>query len=583
MSNSDQTPPIDHDPEILDETAEAEDLMDAGAGVQQNVARSAGVVSVFVMLSRIFGLIREMVFAAFFGAGYLKDVFTIAFKIPNLLRDLFAEGALSVAFVKVFTDYQVNVNEKEAWRLAALVFNALAVVMAVIVILGVILSPYLVAVIGRGFDPDKAALATILTQIMFGFIMLVSLSAVAMGVLNTKGHFAVPASASTAFNIVSILAGLGFAYLLSGGTWETGTELDPVPPPSGQWAIMGMAIGTVFGGLAQFAIQIPSLYRVGFRFKPLLSFTDKGVKRVMRLMGPAIIGTSAVQIKVMIDAMLASGIEGGVSWLQYAFRLMQFPIGVFGVAIGIAALPTLAKLGSENNISKFRSTLSNSISLVFLLTIPSACGLIVLGEPIIRLIYERGVFTSNDTSMAAWALAAYSLGLAGYAAIKVLSPAFFALEDAKTPMYVSVASIVTHIFFSYTLLQYFRTVGVSEIRPDGYGHVGVALSTSIVATINFFALLFLMRAKIQRIEITKIVLSFVKIAVSAAIMSVVCYYSYEYLTSYFGEKTLSVKLAETFIPIGLGGATFILFAKIFRVKELDQFINIFRERFVKRT
>lgn len=558
----------------------------------QSVARSAGVVSAFVMLSRIFGLVREQIFAAYFGAGYLRDAFNIAFKIPNLLRDLFAEGALSVAFVKVFTDYNVNVNEKEAWRLAALVFNALAVVMACIVVLGIIFSPYLVegittlsqSLAGKtitSFDENKAILATSLTQIMFGFIMLVSLSAVVMGVLNTKGHFAIPASASTAFNIVSILAGLGFAYLLSGGSWEVGTKENPVPPMSGQWAIMGMAIGTVCGGLAQFAIQIPSLYKVGFRLKPLLSFTDAGVKRVLRLMGPAVIGTSAVQIKVMIDAILAYSIDGGVSWLQYAFRLMQFPLGVFGVAVGIAALPTLSKLGSEKNIEKFRSTLSGSMSLVFLLTIPSACGLIILGEPIIRLIYERGFFTSSDTTMAAYALAAYALGLGGYAAIKILSPAFFALEDAKTPMYVSVASIIVHIFFSYTLLQYFRTVGVTDERPDGFGHVGVALSTSIVATINFLALTFLMRRKIKRINAIQIITSFVKIAIASAIMSVACWFSYQYLTNYFGEKTFFVKLIEAFVPIGFGGFVFLISAKFLRVKELDQFIGIFKKRLAK--
>ncbi len=583
MSNSENLPPTDQTAEDLSDPTEVSQIVEAEAEKSEppklrSVAKSAGIVSAFVMLSRIFGLVRETVFANFFGAGYLTDAFNVAFRIPNLLRDLFAEGALSTAFVKIFTDYTVNVSEKEAWRLAALVFNALAVVLSGIVVLGIIFAPFLVGIIASGFPPEKAALAVTLTRIMFGFILMVALAAVAMGVLNTKGNFAIPASASTAFNIVSILAGLGFAYYLSGGSWETAVKADEIPPMSGQWAITGMAIGTLFGGIAQFAIQIPSLYKVGFRFKPILSFTDRGVWRVMKLMGPAIIGTSAVQIKVLVDTTIVSGIESGVSWLQYSFRLMQFPIGVFGVAIGVASLPTLARLGSENNIEKFRSTLSNSIGLVFLLTIPSACGLIVLGEPIIRLIYERGAFTAIDTNMASWSLAAYSVGLAGYAAIKVLSPSFFALEDAKTPMYVSVASIVVHIFFSYSLMTYFSTVGVSPERPNGFGHAGVALATSIVATLNFLALTILMRRKIKRIEARKIIASFIKIAIASALMSAVCWFSYQFLTNYFGEKRFLIKLIETFVPIGLGGITFLITAKLLSVRELNQFIDIFRKK-----
>lgn len=585
MNEPEKIPPTAEEPEELANPATTEEVVESQHQTtptkQRSVAKSAGIVSAFVMLSRVFGLVRETVFAAFFGAGFLRDAFIVAFRIPNLLRDLFAEGALSVAFVKVFTDYQVNVSEKEAWRLAALVFNTLAVVLSGIVVLGMIFSPWLVYFIAPDFSPEKAELATWLTQVMFAFILFVSLSAVAMGVLNTKGNFAIPASASTAFNIVSIVSGVILAYWLSGGSWETGKPGDPIPPMSGQWAITGMAIGTLLGGLAQFAIQLPSLYKVGFRFKPLISFTDKGVRRVMRLVGPAVIATSAVQIKVLVDSIIVSGVEGGMSWLGYAFRLMQFPIGVFGVAIGVAALPTLARLGSENKIEKFRATLANSIGLVFLLTIPSACGLIVLGEPIIRLIYERGAFSALDTNMSALALAAYSLGLAGYAAIKVLSPSFFALEDAKTPMYVSVASIVVHVFLSYTLFKYFSTLGVSELRPNGYGHVGVALATSTVATVNFFALIILMRRKIERIQARKIITSFVKIAISAAIMSAVCYFSYQYLTNYFDEKRFVIKLIETFIPIGIGGIIFLICAKLLGVSELNQLIDIFKKKFKK--
>ena len=351
--------PTEEEPEEAADPFDEEQVADEKPKTKQkSVARSAGIVSIAVMFSRFFGLAREMVFSRLFGAGFLYDAFIVGFRIPNLLRDLFAEGALSAAFVKVFTDYQINKSEKEAWRLASLIFNGLAVILSLVTILGILLAPYYVPYIAWGFEPEKARLAVTLTQIMFPFILLVALAAVAMGVLNTKGHFGVPASASTAFNIVSIVFGLTIAYYLSGGAWDASNDKSAIPELPAQWAIIGMAIGTLIGGAAQFVIQIPSLYRVGFRFFPQISFSNPGVKRVMRLMGPAIIGTSAVQVKVLVDTFIVSGIEGGNSWLPYAFRLMQFPIGLFGVAIGTAAIPALSRLASENKTGEFRSTLS---------------------------------------------------------------------------------------------------------------------------------------------------------------------------------------------------------------------------------
>ena len=414
---------------------------------------------------------------------------------------------------------------------------------------------------------------------MFPFILLVALAAVAMGVLNTKGRFGVPASASTAFNIVSMIVGLAFAYWLSGGGWNAEIGTSGLPELPAQWAIIGMAIGTLVGGAAQLLIQVPSLFKVGFRFSLRLSFKDEGVRRVMRLMIPAIIGTSAVQIKVLVDTVIVSGIEGGNSWLPYSFRLMQFPIGLFGVAIGTAAIPTLSRLASEGNFAKFRSTLSDALKLVFLLTIPAACGLIVLGEPIVRLIYERGRFDAIDTDMTAWALAAYSIGLAGYAAIKIISPAFYALDDAKTPMYVSVASILVHVVVSYSMMKLLSTVGVTAERPSGFGHVGVALATSTVALFSFCTLIFLMRRRISGLNGKELFASFVKIIFASALMSAVCYSSYYVLTNFFAEKTLFVKLIEAFVPITLGGIAFVAMAKILRVGEIDKLFNALKRKF----
>ncbi len=566
MSEIEKTSPISEEPEDLAEPLPSEQIeAEKPATKQTSVAKSAGIVSIAVMFSRVLGLVREQIFAFYFGAGFLYDAYQAAFTIPNVLRDLFAEGALSAAFVKVFTDYQIKKGEQAAWRLASLVLNALAVVLSVIVILGILLTPYLVSIVASGFSPEKAALTVTMTQIMFPFILLVALAAVAMGVLNTKGVFGIPASASTVFNIVSIIFGLAFAYWLSDGGWLSSSDKTAVPSASAQWAIIGMAIGTIIGGAAQFLMQIPSLYKVGFRFAPILSFTDEGVRKVMRLMAPAILGTSAVQINVLVNLAIVSGIDGGRSWLSYSFRLMQFPIGVFGVAVGTASIPVLSRLASEGKIKDFRDTLSSSMNLVFLMTLPSACGLIVLGEPIIRLIYERGKFDAADTSMTAFALAGYSIGLTGYAAIKVLSPAFYALDDAKTPMIIAIVSIAVNAVASFI----FRDL----LTPYGYGHVGVALATSVVALVNFFALALMMRKRIKRLNGREIISGFTRIAIASAVMSAVCWFSYYFLHQQFGGKGFLFKAIECFAPIALGGMTFLAMAKLLRISEIDKIYN----------
>ncbi len=580
INKIDQTDQTEQTPELVaDPATHPEILTNKPQTKQTSVARSAGIVSIAVMFSRVLGLGREMVFAHYFGAGFLYDAYQAAFTIPNVLRDLFAEGALSAAFVKVFTDYQINKSEQEAWRLASLVLNALAVIMSIITILGILLAPYLVPIITKGFSPEKIYLTVLMTQIMFPFILLVALAAVAMGVLNTKGNFGVPASASTVFNIVSIFVGLAFAFWLSGGNWEASQDKYTVPSVSAQWAILGMAIGTLIGGAAQFLMQLPSLFRVGFRFSPVISFKDEGVKKIMRLMAPAILGTSAVQINVLINLMLVSEIEGGRSWLSYAFRLMQFPIGVFGVAVGTASIPVLSRMASEGKFGEFRQTLSSSITLVFLMTLPSACGLVILGEPIIRLLYSHGgAFKETDVPMTAYALAGYAIGLTGYAAIKVLSPAFYALNDAKTPMIIAVCSIAVNAAVSYFFLQILSDYGVSPETPNGFGHIGVALATSSVALVNFFALAFIMRKRLSGIDGKEIFSAFVKIAVASAVMSVVCYFTYQFLLQRLGFDTFISKVIEAFVPIALGGIVFVIMAKSLRISEINKIYNAFARK-----
>jgi len=547
-------------------------------GTSNRVARSAGIVSLAVLGSRLLGLVREQVFAYYFGAGFLNDAFQIAFRIPNMLRDLFAEGALSVAFVKTFSDYIEKKGKQEALELASLVINVLVIVLGAITLLGILFAPWIVSLVASGFSDEKAALTITLTRVMFPFLLLVGLAAVGMGVLNSQGRFGIPASASSLFNVGSILGGLACAFWLSGGGWPLVTDHNAPPGEAAEWAIIGMAIGTLIGGALQFICQIPSMYAVGFRFRTRLDFSDPGIRQIGRLIGPAVIGTAAVQINVLVNTFFASSIPNAPSWLGYSFRLVQFPIGVFGVAVATATLPAISRQASRKDIPAFRSTLSSSLGLVFLLTIPAACALAILGTPIIALLYERGAFTATDTRMVRLALAGWSVGLVGFAAIKVLSPAFYALNKPRTPMLVSMSSIIVNAFTAYALMNWFSQYGVSPETPYGYGHVGLALSTSCVAIVNFLLLLFLMRRAIKRLEGRQILSSFIRISIASLAFSATCYFTYSLLLTRLIDSGFIVRLIEVFIPLLVGGLVFLLTAYLLGVRELNQAVTLISAR-----
>ena len=349
-----------------------------GTSQSQRVARSAGILSASVMLRRATGLVREIVMARLFGAGMVLDTFLLGFRIPNLARDLFAEGALSSAFIPTFTEYLTKRSKKEAEELANLVATMIIIVVGAFCLLGTVFSPQLVSLLAPGFKdvPGKYELAVTLTRIMFPFLLLVALAAQAMGVLNARNRFAIPALASSFFNVGSLGIGLSLGHFLG--------------PTFGFGLIEGMAIGVVCGGALQLLCQMPALRREGFRFRLRINWSDPGLRRILRMMGPAIIGAAAVQINVMVNTNFASQIEdpirgadGPVSWLSCAFRFMQLPLGVFGVAIASATLPSISRSAASGRTDEFRRTLSRSLGLVFLLTVPSSVGLAVLGRTMI--------------------------------------------------------------------------------------------------------------------------------------------------------------------------------------------------------
>ncbi|MES2572607.1 MAG: murein biosynthesis integral membrane protein MurJ, partial [Verrucomicrobiota bacterium] len=345
------------------------------ASPQKISTRSAGIVALAVMCSRVLGLARELILAKLFGAGFAMDAFVAAFRVPNLLRDLFAEGALSTAFVTTFSKKIKNEGDQSAWALANKVATLATIVLSLVTIVGILLAPQLIGLLAGGFTPEKRELTILLARIMFPFILMVSLAALAMGMLNAKNVFGAPAMASSFFNLGSIVGGISL------GWW--------MDPHFGERALIGLAMGTLIGGALQLLIQFPALRRAGFEFRPDFVWRDEGVRQVLRLMGPAVIAASAVQVNVMVNGRFASELmgDGPVSWLSYAFRLMQLPLGLFGVAIGTVTLPLVSRSAAAGNTEEFRSILARGMRLAFLLTIPSTVGLILLARPIISLIY----------------------------------------------------------------------------------------------------------------------------------------------------------------------------------------------------
>lgn len=408
-----------------------------------------------------------------FGSTMPFEAFRIGFQIPNLTRDLFAEGALSSAFVPAFTESLQKKGKEDAARLANLVATALILVVGLLCALGAIFSRQLVQLAAPGFEntPGKAELAAQLTSIMFPFLLLVALAAQAMGILNALKQFAVPALSSTCFNIGSVIFGL------MAGVW--------LGPTFGITSIEGMAWGVLAGGALQLGFQAPALVRAGFVFRPTIDFHDPALRHILIMMGPAILGNAATQINVLVNSNIASGANGSVSWLNYAFRFMQLPLGLFGVAIASATLPAVSRSAAAGNWEEFRRTLSRSLGFVFLLTIPSSVGLVLVGKAMIGAVYQGGKFDANDTEQVSLALSCFAIGLAGYSALKVLSPAFYALKDSRTPMIVSLCSVIVNYALARTMVDVLKL-----------GHAGLAISTSGIALFSSITLFLLMRRKI---------------------------------------------------------------------------------------
>jgi putative peptidoglycan lipid II flippase len=509
------------------------------------LARSAGLISVATMASRVLGVAREAVIAGIFGAGTAVDAFNVAFRIPNLLRDLFAEGAMTAAFVPTFTRTLTSRGREDAWRLGNLVINALLLVTGAVVIVGMLFAAPITQAIAPRFAsvPGKLELTTDLTRVMLPFLTAIAIAVAMMGMLNSLNRFFIPALSPAMFNVATIASAVALA---------------PLMPSVGLPPIMAIAIGTLAGGLGQILLQWPVLRREGFRYRPAVDFRNPELREVLRLMVPGTIGLAAVQINVLVNTYLATGQqEGAVSWLGYAFRLMYVPIGLFGVAIATAALPEISRHAAVQDAPAMRRTIAGALRMMLMLNVPATIGLMVLARPIVGLLLERGAFTPIDTEATAAALMFYAPGLVGYSAVKIASPSFYALRDSRTPVIVSVVAVLANLGMNLVLVRHI-------------GYRGLALGTAIAAIFNATALLWLLRNRLGGLEGRRTGVALLKIVAASAVMGLAAHGMSVWLAVVLRDGDEMAKLVRVLSAIAAGVLALVISARLLRIHEFDE-------------
>jgi len=502
-------------------------------------------------LSRIFGYARDMVLAGFLGAGLVSDAFFVAFTIPNLLRRLFAEGALTIAFIPVFTGYLENRGREEAFAMARSALRLLSVVMLAVVLAGILLSPAIVHVIGWGWvadQPEKVALTVTLTRIMFPYVLFVCLVALCMGILNALGYFAAPALSPVLSNIAMIAALVGISALSDDNLVR----------------VKGLAWGVIAGGVLQLVLQLPYLVKAGVRFWERAAFYHPGLRKVGLLMVPAVFGAAVYQVNIIVGRMLATMLpEGSVSYLYYADRLVQFPLGVFAISGAMAALPSLSRQAAARDYEAVADTFRYSMRLTFFVTLPAMVGLIVLREPIVALLFERGRFGAEAVSMTAQALLLYASGLWAVSAVRIVVSVFYALSDTRTPVRIAVIATLANIVFSLALM-------------GPLSHGGLALATSLSAVLNFGLLMIALQVKLGFLGLPALTVATVRSAVCSGLMGLVVWQTSLYAIP--ADANFLGLLIGLLVSIGVGVACYVFFAYIVRCDELTSLVMFFRKK-----
>ncbi|MDD5568245.1 MAG: murein biosynthesis integral membrane protein MurJ [Candidatus Omnitrophica bacterium] len=495
------------------------------------IAKSAGIIAMATFISRLLGFLRDVVIARLFGVYVYAQAFVIAFRIPNLFRDLVGEGATNAAFVPVFSEYAARHTQEEFWELANVVLNLLVVILMFITILGIIFSPVIVRLIAPGFaaSPEKLAATITLNRIIFPYILLISLSAYSMGLLNSLKHFVVPAFAPCFLNISIVV----FALIFGEG-------------------IKGLALGVLVGGLLQLAVQVPILYKKGFRLKFPRSLNHPAARSIGKLMLPRVASSCIYQLNNFVDSIFGSLAwivgEGGVAVLYFSYRLIQFPLGVFSNALSQAILPTFSTHALEDSPEKLKHTLSWGLRAVFFVMVPASAAFMVISQPLVSSLFGGGRFDSYSATLTASALFYYSLGLSAYGATKILQSCFFGLKDTVTPTKVAALSLVLNVFF---IVAFMYPLKIS----------GIALATSLSGIITFFVLFYILERKIGDFGRRKIIVSFLRVSAASLCMGVICY---------FAAKLCLNKYLSLAISVFSGAFSYIIFCFVFKVSEMRQ-------------
>lgn len=526
-------------------------MADGHGSENSRVARAAGVVGMATMLSRLFGFLRDMIVAGLFGAGLTTDAFFVAFRIPNLLRRLLGEGSLTVSFVPIFTEYLRNRSREEAMELADIVFTALSILLVAVSLLGLLFSPLIVTVMAPGFVkmPAQYDLAVFLTRLMFPYIFLISLVALCMGILNSLRHFAAPALAPVVLNLAMILAALTLRGFF-------------------QEPITALAIGVLAGGLLQLAMQWPFLLRMGVRLKPNFRFRHPGMKRIGLLMLPAAFGAAIYQINIFIGTILASFLPtGSVSFLYYADRIVELPLGVFAIAVGTATLPSFSEQVAQGRFEELKRTIAFSLRIILFITIPATVALIALRVPIISVLFQRGEFDVQSTLLTAQALLCYAVGLWAFSIIRVIVSVFYSLQDTKAPMRAAIVALVVNVLFSLVLMFPLR-------------HGGLALATSIASAVNVGMLWVILKRRIGKLLDRAFYRSVGKTTVASLVMlGVILFIGLIYpwnTTAPFNARLIHLLLCV----IG-GGTAFLASAFLFKSPEITTTFDAIRRRLTR--
>ncbi len=516
----------------------------------RKITKAASTIGLGTLLSRILGFLRDVVIAHFFGAGMAADAFFVAFRLPNLWRRLVGEGSLTISFIPVYTEYLYQRSEEETREVAHIAFTLMGLILLAITFFGILFSPVLIQVIAPGFTqiPEKFELTVTLNRIIFPYLFFMGLFALSMGILNSHRHFLAPALAPIFLNISIILS-----VLLLFTTFQR--------------PVMTLAIGVLAGGLIQFLFQIPFLWQRGITFRFNFDFRHPAIQRIGRLMVPGIIGTAVYQINVFIDTFFASFLPGGsVSYLFFADRLLEFPLGIFAIAIGMASLPSLSGLASQGRVSEFREALYFTFRLTSFISIPAMVGLIALKTPIINLLFQRGLFDYTATVMTAKALLYYALGLWAIAGVRTLVPAFYALKDTWSPLKIAILCLVANVLLN-TLFILFTPLG----------HAGLALATSLSSILNLLLLSRRLRQKLAGIEIWKGMKPMISMFLCSLPMGTIAYLIASLRDWTTGGENL-MKALLLLGAIGAGVGTYLLSAFATKSEELGLLVGMLRRK-----